>query len=379
MTNKPRQKYMREMGKITEEGLDKLRAIMNKEFAPREQWNTLASRDTIHHFSTMAWGDDNPLHLNEEYARKTKWGGIIAPPTWVLTCLGRGGIPTGLPGVHTLAAGAEVNCFLPIRLGDTIRTTATLTALEEKQSNFAKVTYRQETTWTFYNQDDEVATTWRSWILRVERDTARERGKYDHIEPQKWTEEELKDIWEAYDRERRRGPETLFWEDVHEGDTVPTIVKGPYTVTDMIAYKMGTTPSYTRANRLRYEYWKKHPAASYNNIQGVPDIAERVHWDPEMAQALGVPYHYDYGWQRFEHLCHMLVNWMGDDGFLKQLGGEYRLFALVGDVVWCKGKVNRKYVEGDDHLVELEVWCENQRGEVTAPGWATVLLPSAKR
>jgi hypothetical protein len=34
--------------------------------------------------------------------------------------------------------------------------------------------------------------------------------------------------------------------------------------------------------------------------------------------------------------------------------------------------------EGDRPAVELEIWGENQRGEITTPGHATILLPSAE-
>jgi acyl dehydratase len=33
-----------------------------------------------------AVGDGNPLYVDEQYARKTKFGGIIAPPTFIITC-----------------------------------------------------------------------------------------------------------------------------------------------------------------------------------------------------------------------------------------------------------------------------------------------------
>ena len=33
-------------------------------------------------------------------------------------------------------------------------------------------------------------------------------------------------------------------------------------------------------------------------------------------------------------------------------------------------------IEDEAPLVDLEIWAENQRGEVTAPGQATVMLPS---
>jgi hypothetical protein len=64
---------------------------------------------------------------------------------------------------------------------------------------------------------------------------------------------------------------------------------------------------------------------------------------------------------------------------LKKFYMELRRFNVVGDTTWCKGKVTRKYVEKDEHLVEVEVRAENQRGEITAPGRAVVRLPSKSR
>ena len=66
---------------------------------------------------------------------------------------------------------------------------------------------------------------------------------------------------------------------------------------------------------------------------------------------------------------------MGDDGFLKSLYCEYRRFNVYGDIQFIKGKVTKKYELNGEHLVELDAWAENQRGEVTAPGKATVSLP----
>ncbi|MFH1485009.1 MAG: hypothetical protein ABIH46_02970 [Chloroflexota bacterium] len=71
-----------------------------------------------------------------------------------------------------------------------------------------------------------------------------------------------------------------------------------------------------------------------------------------------------------------MTNWIGDDGFLKVLYGELRRFNVVGDTTWCKGKVTGKRVESGEHLVDLDIWAENQRHEITAPGHATAILPS---
>jgi hypothetical protein len=42
-----------------------------------------------------------------------------------------------------------------------------------------------------------------------------------------------------------------------------------------------------------------------------------------------------------------------------------------------RGRVTRKYLaEGDRPAVDLDIWGENQRGETTTPGHATILLAS---
>ena len=55
-----------------------------------------------------------------------------------------------------------------------------------------------------------------------------------------------------------------------------------------------------------------------------------------------------------------------------------RFAALVRlkDTVTCRGRVVAKSSKDDAHLVELEIWAENQRGEKVVSGRATVGLPS---
>ena len=101
-----------------------------------------------------------------------------------------------------------------------------------------------------------------------------------------------------------------------------------------------------------------------------------MHAAAATASQAGLPMAYDYGCQRMCWLAHPLTNWMGDDGFLKRLYGEVRLFNYLGDTTWIKAKVTGKQIDGDDHLVDLEVWTENQREEVTAKGRAQIALPT---
>jgi hypothetical protein len=67
---------------------------------------------------------------------------------------------------------------------------------------------------------------------------------------------------------------------------------------------------------------------------------------------------------------------MGDHGFLRSLDAQVRRFNLVGDTTWCRGKVVDKREEDGKKVVICEIWCEDQRGDITAKGMATVELPT---
>ena len=47
----------------------------------------------------------------------------------------------------------------------------------------------------------------------------------------------------------------------------------------------------------------------------------------------------------------------------------------AGETWYCKGKVTKKYIEEDQHLVDCRIGLENGKGEVTTSGKATVILP----
>jgi hypothetical protein len=70
---------------------------------------------------------------------------------------------------------------------------------------------------------------------------------------------------------------------------------------------------------------------------------------------------------------------MGDDGWLKKCYAEYRSFVYYSDVIWVRGKVTNKYIDGAEYCVDIETSGVNQRGENVMPGQATVVLPSREK
>jgi hypothetical protein len=75
-------------------------------------------------------------------------------------------------------------------------------------------------------------------------------------------------------------------------------------------------------------------------------------------------------------LVHLITDWMGDDAFVKSMDSQDRRMNFLGDMTWVKGKVARKYVQNHEHLVDLDVWGENQDGVVHTKSTAIVKLIS---
>src|ERR687887_2409965 len=129
-----------EHGRITDEGIARLRARIGQGFPGRRPWRTEVTRDAIYHLA-LAIGDLSPLYLDEDYARKTRWGTLIAPPIIVqsmdtLHAVGHSGLPEGLPGVHSIWTGSLYEWERAIKLGDRLRADCYLKSVTEKESTF---------------------------------------------------------------------------------------------------------------------------------------------------------------------------------------------------------------------------------------------------
>ena len=75
-------------------------------------------------------GDDNPVHLNDEFAQATMFKGRIAHgmlgASYISTVIG-----TRLPGPGTIYMGQTLKFRAPVRVGDTVTARVTVTAIDE--------------------------------------------------------------------------------------------------------------------------------------------------------------------------------------------------------------------------------------------------------
>ncbi|EFC82981.1 MaoC family dehydratase N-terminal domain-containing protein [Parafrankia sp. EUN1f] len=386
----------RPRGVITDEGVARLRARIGvPEPNPRPPHYRLPGADAFRHVAT-AYGDDNPLYAEEDYAAGTRWQGLIAPPPLVGgdTLIGEDEVvevPADqrdlmkgdpLRGVHAFYSASVREWWAPLRPGSRVRRRNALVGVHDKVSEFAGRAIHEWTGQVFADAAGGPLSGQYKMMIRTERSKARARGKYTAIEPAPYTDAQIAEIEQAAAAETRRGALARYWEDVAVGDELGPMVKGPLTVTDIVCWHVGMGMGLYGVVPLRLAVAnrKRIPGFYHRDELNIPDVLQRVHWDPEYARRSGNPTTFDYGRMRETWLIHLCTDWMGDDAWLWKLRCEFRAFNYVGDTQWLRGTVTRRYLaEGDRPAVDVELTATNQRGAVTTPGSATILLPSRER
>lgn len=136
----------------------------------------------------------------------------------------------------------------------------------------------------------------------------------------------------------------LFWDDVEVGTEVTPLVKKP--------------------DNQQLVKWAGASGDFY-----------QIHYDKDFALSNNLPGLIVHGALKSAWLGELLTNWVGLDGVIKSYGCSYRGMDVPGDTLTCKGTVTKKYAEGDENLVDCEIWLENGKGDKTTPGTAVVALP----
>src|SRR5207247_1094957 len=165
-----------EHGRITDEGIAKLRARIGQGFPGRRPWRTEVTRDAIYHLA-LAIGDLSPLYLDAD-----------------------------------LEAGPE------------------------KESTCGGGRARYQTYEAVYSDQDgrRVGLRNDTWI-RIERTKTREKKKYGEIALAQWTPANIARLQDEYRRQTRTTER--YWDDVKVGDPLGPLLKGPLTPTAEIAFE----------------------------------------------------------------------------------------------------------------------------------------------
>ena len=136
------------------------------------------------------------------------------------------------------------------------------------------------------------------------------------------------------------------FEEIKIGDELPELRKGPVTRQMLVEWCAAENDYYT----LHYD----ERVAEKMNLRGTPI----------------------QGTFKYAMMGQMVEHWVAGAGSLRRITASYRGLDLEGETVVARGKVlSCKAMDGGG-LVEIDVWVENEKGERSTLGQATVFLSS---
>ncbi|HZH78974.1 MAG TPA: MaoC family dehydratase [Archangium sp.] len=135
----------------------------------------------------------------------------------------------------------------------------------------------------------------------------------------------------------------LYFEGLRVGDELPALAKAPID----------------RVQLSRYA--------------GASGDFNPVHVDELYAKSVGMPSVYAPGMLVMGMLGQLISDW-ARGGQLRRYHVRFIKMVWPGDTVVCKGRVSDRHGEGGRYFVDVELWAENQRGELVMKGNSTIQL-----
>ena len=139
--------------------------------------------------------------------------------------------------------------------------------------------------------------------------------------------------------------EQVYFEDVAEGQEIPTLVKN-CSSQQLVMWAAGSGDFY------------------------------QIHYDKDFAQGTGLKGIIVHGALKNAFLGQFLHEWVGEKGSVRRFSCQYRGMDYPNQDITCRGVITKKYQESGENLVDLDIWTENPEGQKTSPGKAVVALPS---
>ena len=350
--------------------VEKTKALTGKVCQERKPWNNDVSADAIQHFA-FGTSDSNPLWTDPDYAAKSPLGKLQAPPAFLVSNLYPilHGAPMKAP-LASLIGGVEYEWHKPILVGDRLTPEARQKDFLEKTNKAGRRLNFVTSEVTYRNQDNDlVGRATYTMIMAAQIGT---QLMMEH-EIRAYSEEDIANMEKAWRNEERRGGEPRYVEDVNVGNEIPSILRGPLTIGDMVAWNAAIGPSYKAGSWGYLDLTGAMHSAMYNPETNFPVKYSQQHEDFKLAAGRGMPAPFDNGVMRFAWIAPLYTNWMGDAGFLKRLNVQIRLPGLYGDLVTYRATVTEKNDETGS--VSLDLTGTNQNEKVATVGSAEVILP----
>jgi acyl dehydratase len=101
----------------------------------------------------------------------------------------------------------------------------------------------------------------------------------------------------------------------------------------------------------------------------------QIHYDDNFAKGNNLPDIIVHGALKGMLVGRLLDEWIGAEGWIKTWSVSYRGMDPARQDITVWGKVTKKYEDGGEALLDLDVGCRQPDGTETTPGKATIRLP----
>jgi hydroxyacyl-ACP dehydratase HTD2-like protein with hotdog domain len=135
----------------------------------------------------------------------------------------------------------------------------------------------------------------------------------------------------------------LSFQNLRVGDEIPSLIK---TTTHVQLFRFSAIT--WNAHRIHYD-------KDYALTEGYPDILVQAHLHGSF-------------------FSQMVVDWLGDEGILKEIEWQNRKYATVAETLNFTARVKEKYMNDKEQIAELELLEQSAQGDTIAIGKATIQL-----
>ena len=356
-------------------------------------------------------GDDNPLYTDPEYAKNGPYGCLIAPGTALIiarNAMWHGARRKGGWPIANFHSGTAWEFFDVLREGTGFQTSSVGKEIIEKPGAHGNLFFFITDVNYWDMRGDLLGKCYGTLIMvpREEMGTSRtmsverlgEKMMYER-DASKYNQEQIEEILDLIEKGKPRGKETLYWEDVKEGDKLPTFVVPPWTDQDwtVTGFIRNGPPrgyhfeaGYNMRRYLRHEMEGGGGNSYTHPISRWPWSGADEHGDALMAAYRGQALPFDWGGQRSQIPQALMSNWMGDEGFIRRLQMALRRPFYYADIGLYNGEIVKKFKEvqkgeaGEGaepgertyYAVGIKYEGRNQTDQVFVQGTSTVYLPS---
>jgi len=269
--------------------------------------------------------DDNPLYRDEEAARRSPFGGIIAPPTFARNFWWEGTAvqdDLGFDPRYRIHGEQEFEYHQPIKAGDVLTGQIRVVDVYEKAGKRGgKMTFGVIET-TYRNARGETALVARRTIIETTPQPEAPREPSPPVRP-------------------------LDPGEAREGLESPPLVVGPVTRTDFVRFA------------------------------GASGDMNPNHHDEVYAIRSGNERVFAMGMLQAGYLGRLLTDWLGD-GALRRFRIRFAARVHPGDVLTCKARLTQVRRDGGGTQVECDAWVDNQEGQKVIVGSAAAELRGSR-